>query len=361
MTEDISNVINMYKNQKLQNRKTPLGYKNNKNQHHQIFQKPPKNAFIPIRNLSDKKAFQMDLIDMSKFSRKNRGYKWIFNIIDLDSRFVFSIPLKNKMAKSTLEAFKTIPVHIIDELGFITADEGKEFMGGWKNYLKQHNIQIHRKNPTNKTTSSVVERMNLTYWNFIKKIMEITGDNWIDYHDEIIRKYNNSPHSTLEDVTKGGHKGLSPQQALDTNHKIIIPMTDFEKNTSNEILEDTGIQIGSRVRHQIIHSQFTKRSFANNYSRTIYKVAKIHNNRYTLNNRKSYLRRELILAGPAQKDMVTQPRTEANKIRRVRRLNDFKQKDAEILYINEDGSPVYKERLRPKNKKRVRKLANHIE
>ena len=37
-----------------------------------------------------------DLMDKQKFSRYNKGYKYILNIIDTFSKYAYSIPLKNK-------------------------------------------------------------------------------------------------------------------------------------------------------------------------------------------------------------------------------------------------------------------------
>ena len=35
-----------------------------------------------------------DLLDMSKYSQWNKGYKWLMNTIDIHSRYLYSVPLK---------------------------------------------------------------------------------------------------------------------------------------------------------------------------------------------------------------------------------------------------------------------------
>jgi len=37
-----------------------------------------------------------DLLDMKKFSKANKGYMYILNIIDTFSKFVWAVPIKNK-------------------------------------------------------------------------------------------------------------------------------------------------------------------------------------------------------------------------------------------------------------------------
>ena len=50
------------------------------------------------------KQLAADLVDMSKHQVKN--YRWLFNCVDLFSRYTYSIPMKNKDDESALEAFK---------------------------------------------------------------------------------------------------------------------------------------------------------------------------------------------------------------------------------------------------------------
>ena len=49
-----------------------------------------------------------DLIDLKKLKKYNNGFQYIINIIDLYSRYAWSIPIKNKTGKSIVEAFDSI-------------------------------------------------------------------------------------------------------------------------------------------------------------------------------------------------------------------------------------------------------------
>ena len=52
--------------------------------------------------------WQIDLIDCHDISGSNYGLKYIFTCIDVFSKHAWAIPIKNKEAKSCLQAFKSI-------------------------------------------------------------------------------------------------------------------------------------------------------------------------------------------------------------------------------------------------------------
>lgn len=46
-----------------------------------------------------------DLADMQNLQKYNKGYRYILNVIDLYSRYVWCTPIKNKTGKSIVVAF----------------------------------------------------------------------------------------------------------------------------------------------------------------------------------------------------------------------------------------------------------------
>ena len=49
-----------------------------------------------------------DLIDMREFSKDNKRYNYLLNVIDIFSKYAWSIPLKTKTASEVTKAFETI-------------------------------------------------------------------------------------------------------------------------------------------------------------------------------------------------------------------------------------------------------------
>ena len=49
-----------------------------------------------------------DLVDMSPFSRSNKGYKYILTVIDVYSKYGWIMPLNTKTGKEVAQAFRKL-------------------------------------------------------------------------------------------------------------------------------------------------------------------------------------------------------------------------------------------------------------
>ena len=49
-----------------------------------------------------------DLINMKKFSKENKGYMYLLNVIDTFSKFAWALPIKKKAVVTVPEAFKKL-------------------------------------------------------------------------------------------------------------------------------------------------------------------------------------------------------------------------------------------------------------
>ena len=71
-------------------------------------------------------SFQMDLIDLQRLKKSNKGVGYIMSCVDSLSRYYWAIPIKTKSARDVINGFK----QILDTgrvcLNLIT-DNGKEF------------------------------------------------------------------------------------------------------------------------------------------------------------------------------------------------------------------------------------------
>ena len=144
-------------------------------------------------------------------------YKYILTVIDLCTRYAFAIPLVNKSAESVCNAFSLI----INESGRkcekLWVDRGKEFYNKrFQQFLEDNDIILYSTKTGFHTTGNqevepkswFAERLNLT----LKRMMELQmtsqklqGINkplWIDVLLEIIAKYNNTIHSSIDMTPK---------------------------------------------------------------------------------------------------------------------------------------------------------------
>src|SRR5580704_1300616 len=169
-------------------------------------QKPIKRKYqrkhVDVWQIDD--VWGCDLVDMREWEKQNKGYKYMLNVIDVFTKFAWSIPMKDNTGKTTLECFRII----VKETGripkHIWVDKGLEFynrdVSGW---LEENNIIRYSTYSEHK--SVVIERFNRTLKEMMwKRFTAENTRNWIDILDELMKKYNNEFHSTI---------GMTPTKA----------------------------------------------------------------------------------------------------------------------------------------------------
>jgi hypothetical protein len=72
--------------------------------HRRMLKKFPRNKVI-TRGIDD--LWQIDLADMQYISKYNDNFRYLVTCIDVFGKFALVIPIKNKQAKSVLEAFNS--------------------------------------------------------------------------------------------------------------------------------------------------------------------------------------------------------------------------------------------------------------
>ena len=110
-----------------------------------------------------------DLVEMGKFSKWNKGIKYLLMVIDVFSKFGWIRPLKDKRGQTVADAFRSIfrerakrakraPAR---KPKMLWTDKGSEFFNGiMKDLLSKNGIKLYT--TENEEKSSVVERWNKT-------------------------------------------------------------------------------------------------------------------------------------------------------------------------------------------------------
>ena len=218
-------------------------------------------------------TLQMDLMDINCFCRDIEGYNYIFCVIDIFSRYVwgFAIKLKkpNEIKPYIESVIRDIKAKYPSNILSISCDNGSEFKGNVKKYLESQNIKIYLNDPhsvTAKTKLALVERLNATLWNKIKKYTSATSNlKFIDKLPNFISNYNNTIHRTVK---------LKP---IDIFNDVAIPEKPEEPKTLNY-----NLQINDIVRVVKKHKTFDKKSFVSNWSESTYKIISVIKDKYKL-------------------------------------------------------------------------------
>ena len=98
-----------------------------------------------------------DLVDMTQYSKMNRGYKYIFTTIDVFSKIAYAFPLKSKKIGDIKPCFEKIFKKNKPE--YIWSDKESSFFSKeMQQFLKDNNVKIYHTNSHLKPV--VVERFN---------------------------------------------------------------------------------------------------------------------------------------------------------------------------------------------------------
>jgi hypothetical protein len=250
------------------------------------------------------KAFdllEMDIFVLDKYNKQNKGYGYIFAVVDVFSRKAYAYPMKHKTLEDTTSALK----QFFDEpdvkkykTGFsvMVSDSDSAFLGGndkgddkdFQKVLTDNNC-IHDTVPIGDHNAlAIVDRWARTLKTILTKVFLENGNTrWSDELDTIVDNYNNTPHDTLDDHT--------PNEALkDEAVRIEVMHDNMDKNKKNAQLQAKGsdLSIGDHVRISI--ANFFKKGTEPRYSDEIYTVEGIKGMTITLNDDKTYKRDKLL-------------------------------------------------------------------
>ena len=127
-----------------------------------------------------------------------KGFRYIFDTIDNFSKYLWAIPSKNKYSQTVkqefsifLSTFKRSPVKL-------ECDRGTEVYNSvFQNFLKSETIR-HYPRYTDKRPN-IAERVIRTVRNLLKKpVFSARNANWLSELPSIIKKYNNTIHSSIK-------------------------------------------------------------------------------------------------------------------------------------------------------------------
>ena len=139
---------------------------------------------------------QIDLLDIQKYSRENRGYRYLCVIIDCFTKFLWLKPLKDKTGKSLVKALALLLMTERPKL--IQCDQGTEFFN--KNVAKMLQAFGPKLYHTfSDKKAAIVERVQRTLrMRMGRMFTDNQNYNWIDHYEDIRDAYNNSFHRSIK-------------------------------------------------------------------------------------------------------------------------------------------------------------------
>ena len=225
---------------------------------------------------------------MSDISVANENYKYIIACIDVFSRFVWAIPIKNKNTHTIIECMEEIFEITTPEI--INCDNGSEFTSSeFKKLLSEYNIDVKYVTVGDHHKLGVIDRFIRTLRQKINMYLESHNTTkYINVLPNIIHSYNNSYHSTIK------KKPVEVEEEDEGVEQI------YNRKYNKAKLEEIIYDVGDKVRYIINLTAFQKGTLPR-WSKMIHTIISKTPHTYTLDNHKVYKYYELQKVNDVQK------------------------------------------------------------
>ena len=230
----------------------------------EIHSKPPRKNYPTkkiVYNFVDE-IWSIDLADFSDYkTSNNKGFRYIFIVIDNFSKYLWAIPLKNKYSQTITNEFSNILSTSKRKPIKIESDGGTEFYNSiFQNFLKSKNIQ-HYSRYTDKGPS-IAERVIRTLRNLLKKpVFEKGRADWLSELPSVVEKYNNTIHSSTK---------MTPIQASKKSNQKLV----YNNLKDNREVLKPKFNLGQLVRTADIKRVFSKGD-STNWSYKLYTITEV--------------------------------------------------------------------------------------
>ena len=230
----------------------------------EVYSKPPMRNYPTNRIVYNHidEIWSVDLAEMIGYKISNdKGFRFIFVIIDNYSKYLWAIPLKINYNQTITNDFSNKITTSKRKPLKIESDKGSEFYNSsFQNFLKLKKIQRYSRF-TDKGPS-IAERVIRTVRNFLKKsVFEKGKAVWLSELASVVKQYNNTIRSSVK---------ITPIQASKKSNekKVYNNLKDHRENQKPKF------KLGQRARTADIERVLSKGD-STNYSYKLYTKTEI--------------------------------------------------------------------------------------
>ena len=191
-----------------------------------------------------KDNYQMDIMIYDRYA--DGGYKHILSVVDVNSRYAMSIPIKSRKVGDTdeMEGLLTSIKKIFDTLGKPNnLNSDNEFFQSKEiqRYFADNDIKHHVSEKDELNKNAIIERYNRTLAKLLQRWRVGTGrTDWHNALPELVKNYNTTYHRTIRQKPIDVWEGKKPN------------------NQTNIHTFETELEIGDHVRIKVIKGIFDK-------------------------------------------------------------------------------------------------------
>ena len=230
----------------------------------EIYSSPPRKNYPTNKityNYIDE-IWSIDPADMIDYkTSNNKGYRYIFIVIDNFSNYMWALPPKNKYSQTITQDVSNILTISKRSPLKIESDRGKEWYNSiFQNFLKNKNIQHYSRFTYN--GPSIAEQVKRTVRNFLKKpVFEKGKSDWLSELLSVVKQYNITIHSSIK---------MTPIQSCKKSKEKIV----YNNLKDDREIQKPKFKLGQIVRRADIKRVFSKGD-STNYSYKLYTITEI--------------------------------------------------------------------------------------
>ena len=137
-----------------------------------------------------------DLVDMAKYYRMNKGYKYIFTNIDIFSKYAWSFSIKSKKTSHIKPCFQKIFKE--RKAKFLWSDKESSFFSKeMLKFFEDNNVKIYYTSSNLKAV--VIEKFNRSLRELMmKEFVKSNNTIWYNIETKLIKFYNIRYHNTIK-------------------------------------------------------------------------------------------------------------------------------------------------------------------
>ena len=262
--------------------------------------------------------WQADLVDVSRLSKFNKGFKYLLTCIDVFSKKAWVLPLKDKTGSSLVQAFE----NLVDALpSRLQTDKGSEFTNRkFQSWLKDKGVDFFT-TENDDIKASIVERFNRTIksklWRYFTKHDTL---HYLDVIQDVVSTYNRTPHRSI---------GMAP---LDVNDKTLGRAWYRLYADSRKDYKVHDLQEGDSVRISKTRRVF-KKGYLPQWTEEIFTIDKIQNTRPTTFMLKDWNEEQL------KGSFYAQELQKVTKVDDIYRIEKVLREEKNRLYVKWLGYP----------------------
>ena len=276
----------------------------------QVFQQQPrKRGFIVAFHPQER--VQMDLVDMTNYSKQNRGYGWILLIVDVFTRYVWAYMIQRKDV-SSVEGALSLYIKKYHPWILMSDNESAFRSQIVQELMKEEHVEHTMVDVGDHKALGVIDRAVKTIKDAIFKYMHARNTTrYIDELPRMVKAYNETPN--------GGILNIAPAEADTKENTSALQIENYKKekvNQKNRLVFHEGDHV--RIRNK---KGTFERSYDTKYGEQLV-ITDVQGKNVVLSNGETISKRRIVKVAPVQEAAASsQPEKVKRQAKIAKRVN----------------------------------------